>query len=61
VQREQVRLACWRVDGLGRSLRNNEKTSHGKYTSPRPNFCWHLNGHHKLIMWGFVIHGIVDG
>ncbi|KAF8592698.1 hypothetical protein K439DRAFT_1324462, partial [Ramaria rubella] len=61
VQRERVRLACRWVDVLGRLLRNNEKTSHGKYTSPRPNFCWHLDSHHKLIMWGFVIHGIMDG
>jgi hypothetical protein len=22
---------------------------------------WHLDGHHKLIRWGIVIHGFVDG
>ena len=22
---------------------------------------WHLDGHHKLIRWGVVIHGIADG
>ncbi|ESK81644.1 hypothetical protein Moror_3251 [Moniliophthora roreri MCA 2997] len=22
---------------------------------------WHLDGHHKLIRWGIVIHGIIDG
>ncbi|KAE9382610.1 hypothetical protein BT96DRAFT_778281, partial [Gymnopus androsaceus JB14] len=27
----------------------------------RPNALWHIDGHHKLIMWGFVIHGVVDG
>ncbi|KAI5982901.1 hypothetical protein EDC04DRAFT_2616344 [Pisolithus marmoratus] len=27
----------------------------------RPNALWHMDGHHKLIRWGIVIHGIVDG
>jgi hypothetical protein len=27
----------------------------------RPNSLWHLDGHHKLIMWGIVIHGVIDG
>ncbi|ESK83118.1 hypothetical protein Moror_6050 [Moniliophthora roreri MCA 2997] len=22
---------------------------------------WHIDRHHKLIRWGFVIHGIIDG
>ncbi|KAJ7856980.1 hypothetical protein B0H14DRAFT_2352455, partial [Mycena olivaceomarginata] len=31
------------------------------YYSPRPNSVWHMDGHHKLIRWGIVIHGVVDG
>ena len=26
-----------------------------------PNKLWHLDGYHKLIRWGFVIHGAIDG
>ena len=26
-----------------------------------PNSVWHLDGYHKLIRWGIVIHGAVDG
>ncbi|KIM74567.1 hypothetical protein PILCRDRAFT_79976, partial [Piloderma croceum F 1598] len=25
------------------------------------NSLWHLDGHHKLIMWGIIIHGVIDG
>ncbi|KAK7015428.1 hypothetical protein R3P38DRAFT_3321660 [Favolaschia claudopus] len=33
----------------------------GKYQVSRPHALWHIDGHHKLILWGIVIHGIVDG
>ncbi len=29
--------------------------------NPRPNSVWHIDGHHKLIRWGIVVHGMVDG
>lgn len=32
-----------------------------KYHSPYPNGCWHYDGNHKLVRWGFVITGCVDG
>ncbi len=28
---------------------------------PSANSLWHIDGHHKLIRWRFVIHGGVDG
>lgn len=31
------------------------------YHVTRPNKLWHCDGYHKLIRWGFVIHGFVDG
>ncbi|KIJ99156.1 hypothetical protein K443DRAFT_62827, partial [Laccaria amethystina LaAM-08-1] len=34
---------------------------HKRYHVPRPNSLWHIDGHHKLIVWGIVIHGIADG
>ena len=26
-----------------------------------PNSLWHIDGHHSLVSWGFVIHGGIDG
>ena len=31
------------------------------YTAPHPNHVWHIDGHHKLIRWRFIIHGSIDG
>ncbi|KAG1733230.1 uncharacterized protein EDB91DRAFT_1057653, partial [Suillus paluster] len=31
------------------------------YAVPRSNHLWHLDGHHKLILWGIVIDGLIDG
>jgi hypothetical protein len=31
------------------------------YWVPHPNAVWHIDGHHKLIKWGFVIHGAIEG
>ena len=31
------------------------------YSVPGPLSLWHLDGNDKLIRWGFVIHGCVDG
>jgi hypothetical protein len=61
VQRERVRLSLRRIDGLGQELRRRVTIQRRKYHIPRPNFLWHLDGHHKLIWWGIVIHGLIDG
>jgi hypothetical protein len=61
IQREQVRLALRRVDGLGQELRRRKTIQRRKYRVPRPNSLWHIDGHHKLIWWGIVIHGLIDG
>jgi hypothetical protein len=61
VQKERVRQALRRVDGLGQELRRRKTIQRRKYKVPRPNYLWHLDGHHKLIMWGIVIHGLIDG
>ncbi|KAF7351930.1 Integrase catalytic domain-containing protein [Mycena venus] len=60
VGRERVRQSLLRVDGLGRILRKH-KIERREYESARPNSTWHIDGYHKLIKWGIVIHGIADG
>ncbi|KAL4079798.1 hypothetical protein J3A83DRAFT_4086426, partial [Scleroderma citrinum] len=32
-----------------------------KYHIKWPNALWHIDGHHKLIWWGIVIHAFIDG
>ena len=31
------------------------------YHVPGPNSVWHIDRYHKLIKWGIVVHGAVDG
>lgn len=61
VQRRRVLYSVRRVDSLGRALRVRKAIKRRKYSVKRPNSLWHLDGHHKLIMWGVVIHGFIDG
>ncbi|KAJ3847263.1 hypothetical protein EV368DRAFT_25470, partial [Lentinula lateritia] len=56
-----VKDSLKRVDRLGSRLRQRLTISRGIYKVPRPHALWHLDSHHKLIFWGIVIHGIVDG
>ncbi|KAK7020914.1 hypothetical protein R3P38DRAFT_3197407 [Favolaschia claudopus] len=46
---------------LKRFIRENEGDRKTRATVPRSIHLWHCDGHHKLILWGFVIHGFVDG
>lgn len=61
IQRRRVIKSLRRVDGLGSVLRRRATIQRKKYTSPRPNALWHCDGHHKLIQYGVVIHGFIDG
>ena len=59
VQRKRVIHSVKRVDSVGRALRVRKIIKRRKYSVRRPNSVWHLDGHHKLIMWGIVIHGVI--
>lgn len=62
VQRRRVITSIGRVDRLGRTLRRRKtQPPRRQYKVARPNALWHIDGHHKLILWGIVIHGCVDG
>ncbi|KAJ7692816.1 hypothetical protein B0H14DRAFT_2305800, partial [Mycena olivaceomarginata] len=61
VQKRRVYSSVHRVDGIGRALRQRRVVKRGDYKVLRPHALWHIDGHHKLILWGIVIHGIVDG
>ena len=59
----RVRSSLWRTDPAGILLRTAQLNivSRRQYSVPGPLSLWHLDGNHKLIRWGFVIHGCVDG
>ena len=61
VQRRRIRESLNRVDPRNTALRWGALVSRGVYFVPWPNSLWHLDGHHSLIRWGFVIHGCIDG
>ncbi|KAJ7718288.1 hypothetical protein B0H16DRAFT_1279558, partial [Mycena metata] len=61
VQRQRLYSSVRRTDGLGRILRQRHIIKRQDYRVARPHAIWHVDGHHKLILWGFVIHGFIDG
>jgi hypothetical protein len=63
VQRDRLSDSLNRVNRLGQGMRQQvgKKKERKSYHVPRPNSLWHIDGHHKLILWGIVIHGVVDG
>ena len=63
IQRQRLEASVRRVDTVGNALRRRgrAKAKRKEYVVSRPNALWHLDGHHKLILWGIVIHGVVDG
>lgn len=61
VQRRRIRSSINRVDPQNVAIRWGALVSRRVYFVPWPNSLWHIDGHHSLIRWGFVIHGCVDG
>lgn len=61
VQRYRVRGSIARVDPLGPLLRRRQPITRRRYSVRGPNSLWHIDGHHSLIRWGFVVHGGIDG
>lgn len=61
VQRSRIREALRRVSGAARVLYTHRKIDRQPYRVGGSNRLWHIDGHHKLIRWGIVIHGMIDG
>jgi hypothetical protein len=58
---ERIHSAMKVVDPEGLAKRRAGLISRRVYDVQNPNQLWHADGNHKLIRWGFVIHGCVDG
>ena len=61
IQRDRIRSSIARVDPSNCRLRWATVVSRRTYSVAGPNSLWHIDGHHSLITWGFVIHGGIDG
>lgn len=61
VQRQRVRESVLRINPMRAVVRWQQAISRRSYWVPGPNSLWHIDGHHSLIRWRFVVHGCVDG
>ena len=61
VPRQALRDSIHRVDHTNVVSRRHAVVRRRVYSVPFPNYLWHIDGHHKMIRWRFVIHGGVDG
>ena len=64
VSRDRIRAAIDLVDLQGVAERQelqNRRIRRRVYSVPCPCYIWHLDGNHKFIRWGLVIHAAIDG
>lgn len=61
VQRDRIRASIARVDPENSRICWAVVVSRRTYSVPGPNSLWHIDGHHSLVLWGFVIYGGIDG
>jgi hypothetical protein len=61
ITRQRLRDSIQRVDAMGVVTRWTNIIPRRVYKVAGPNALWHIDGHHKLIRWKFVIHAGIDG
>lgn len=61
VPRQMIRKSLLRVDPEGVMGRFRKAFKRRCYKVPGSNSIWHLDSYHKLIRWGIIIHGGIDG
>lgn len=49
------------MDPVNTAIRRSVTIRRRVYCVDGPNSVWHIDGHHKLIKWHFVLHGGIDG
>ena len=59
--RSRVRASIHRVDPINTAIRRSLAIRRRVYYVSGPNSLWHIDGHHKLIKYRFVVHGGIDG
>ncbi|KAF9494030.1 hypothetical protein BDN71DRAFT_1393992, partial [Pleurotus eryngii] len=61
IQKTHISEALQWASGLGQKVKQQTVIKCHAYEISCPNALWHIDGHHKLIYWGIVIFGVVDG
>ena len=63
VPESQVRASLERVDPVGVAGRWSQHRCvlRRVYSVPYPNAVWHIDSNLRLVRWGFVVHGAIDG
>lgn len=61
VQQSRVRNILQQFDPTFSQMRWAAVIHRRTYNVRAPNSLWHLDGHHSLVRYGFVIHGCIDG
>jgi len=61
VPRDQIRESIGHVDPGNSRVCWAVVISRRAYSVAGPNSLWHIDRHHSLVTWGFVIHGGIDG
>uniref|UniRef100_A0A3B3I1H5 Integrase catalytic domain-containing protein n=1 Tax=Oryzias latipes TaxID=8090 RepID=A0A3B3I1H5_ORYLA len=61
VTRSRVREMLTRVNPTAAARRWSQTVARHVYHVPYPDSLWHIDGNMRLIRWGFVIHGAIDG
>ena len=61
VAKERVRCTLKRLDPEGVKERSRNVIKRRVYETFGPNDVYHIDGNDKLKIWGFCIHGCVDG
>ena len=49
------------MDNVAKVIFCNKIIKRQEYKPSWPNALWHVDGHHKLELWGIIIHGLTDG
>uniref|UniRef100_A0A3Q2DQX4 Integrase catalytic domain-containing protein n=1 Tax=Cyprinodon variegatus TaxID=28743 RepID=A0A3Q2DQX4_CYPVA len=61
VPRRKVRDMMARINPMATARRWSSAVSRRVCHVPYPNSLWHIDGNMRLIRWGFVVHGGIDG
>jgi hypothetical protein len=61
VSREKVRSTLKIIDPEGTEMRKSKPIKRRMYHSNGVHHVWHMDGWHKLIRYGMVVHAAIDG
>ena len=61
VPRQALCDSIHRVDHHTVASRRHSVVRRRVYSVPFPTSVWHIDSHHKMVRWRFIVHGAIDG